>query len=271
VITAYTSLHDALYSLAELYRYHNEIKNRKYEDFHLAPEADRSRAENILAGGLAAGVRVLNEQALDVVESYGIPAVRQGFAENVEEALRLADLLGYPVVMKIASPEITHKSDSGGVRLNIKSGQELRRAYAEMIENVRTRAPGAGIRGVLIQTQIAGGTEVILGGKQDPQFGPVLVYGLGGVFTELIHDVAFRIAPLTEQEAMKMIRETKSFKILSGARGQKPGDINGLAGCIVRLGALLCEHPEIAEVDINPLLVGPDGCLALDARIITGA
>lgn len=268
-VVVYRSPDDALYCLAELYHYHNEIKGRQYDDFSPPQNIDRSRAGNILAAARSAGLLTLNEQALDIMECYGIPVVRRGLAKSRKEALCMADKLGYPVVMKIASPDITHKSDIGGVRLDIYSVEELGRAYDEIMEGVRISAPGARIDGVLLQSRIFGGTEVILGGKRDPQFGPVLVYGLGGVFTELIHDVTFRVAPVTFREAREMIRETKSFRILSGARGKELGDIDALAMCIVRLGTLLYEQPQIIEVDINPLLVMPEGCLALDARIIT--
>jgi len=267
-VVVYSSPDDAMYCLARLYRYHNEIKDKTYPAFRPPHDIDRDKAGTVLAAGLRTGLPALNEQALDIMEAYGIPVVRRGLAENREEALRLAEKLGYPVVMKIASPDITHKSDAGGVQLNINSPEALALAYGEMMDNVRRRKPEARIEGVLLQNQASGGTEVILGGRRDPQFGPVLVYGLGGIFTELMRDVAFRVAPVTPVEALDMIKQTKSYRILSGARGQAPGDIDGLVDCLVRLGTLLQDHPEIGEVDINPLLVGPEGCLALDARII---
>jgi acetyltransferase len=271
LVVAYGSPDHAMYCLAQLYRYHNQIKDQARETYRAPAGINRSRVQSILDGGRSAGVTTLNEQALDIVEACGIPVVRRGLAGTPEEALRLAGQLGYPVAMKIVSPDITHKSDAGGVRLNIKTGEELVRSFEEMMRETGNRAPGARIKGVLLQNMVSGGTEVILGGRRDPQFGPVLVYGLGGVFTELLRDVSFRVAPVTRREALEMIKETKSFKILAGARGKQPGDIDGLVDCITRLGALIHDHPEIAEVDINPLVVKPEGCIALDARIITGS
>ncbi|TYO96003.1 acetate--CoA ligase family protein [Desulfallas thermosapovorans] len=268
VAVAYGSPDSALYCLAKLYRYHNFIRGKQYTGCAAPPGINRTAAGAAIDTGLNKRLTVLNEQALDVVEAYGIPVVRRALAQSPEQALELAGGLGYPVALKVASPDITHKSDAGGVILNILSDSELSSAYDKIIQNVQAHRPGARIEGVLLQAQVTGGTEVILGGRQDPQFGAVLVFGLGGIYTELVRDVTFRVAPVTPEEALEMIKETRSFKILSGARGQLPGDIDGLVDCIVRMGTLLCEHPEIVEVDINPLLVKPDGCLALDARII---
>ncbi|AGL03065.1 acetate--CoA ligase family protein [Desulfoscipio gibsoniae] len=268
VAVAYNSPESALYCLAKLYQYHSTIKEQQYELYQAPQDTNHAGAAAIIAAGMGNHITALNEQALDVVEAYGIPVVRRGLAQTPEQALQLAEDLGYPVALKIASSDITHKSDAGGVILNIKSGYELVKAYDKIMQNALAHRPDARINGVLVQSQITRGTEVILGGRQDPQFGPVLVYGLGGIYTELVRDVTFRIAPVTRDEALEMIKETQSYKILSGARGQEPGDIEGLVDCIVRMGALLCDLPEITEVDINPLLVKPSGCLALDARLI---
>lgn len=266
----YGSPEQAMYCLAQLYRYHNHIKNRAPEEQVTPAGTDRDKVQTILDTGRRAGMVTLNEHALDIMEAYGIPVVRRGLAATAEEAARLAGQLGYPVAMKIVSPDITHKSDAGGVRLNIQNEDELVASFEEMMRETGRRVPGARVQGVLLQTMVSGGTEVILGGRRDPQFGPVLVYGLGGIFTELLRDVSFRVAPVSRREALEMIKETKSYKILAGARGKQPGDIDGLVDCITRLGALIHDHPEIAEVDINPLVVKPEGCIALDARIITG-
>lgn len=268
LVVAYGTPDDAMYCLSKLYEYHNNIKNRVYTGFQAPTGIDTEQARSILAAGLNAGLPALNEEALDIMEAYGIPVVRRALAGSLDEAVRAAETLGFPVVMKIASPDVPHKSDAGGIKLNITTPEEAARAYDEIITSVRDRVPGARINGVLLQALVDGGTEVILGGKRDPQFGPVVVYGLGGIFTELMRDVSFRVAPFNREEALEMIRETRSYKILAGARGREPGDIEGLADCLVRLGALLHDYPEIAEADINPLLVTPTGCLALDALII---
>ncbi len=267
-VVAYDSPENAAFCLAQLYRYHNIIRDREYTPFHPPQGIDRAKAAFVLDAGRRAGLTALNEEALDILEAYGIPAAQRGLAGTAEEARRLAEEIGFPVVMKIASPDITHKSDAGGVKLNIYDGDMAAGAFREIMGNARQHVPGARIRGVLVQSQVPGGIEVILGGKKDPQFGPVLVYGLGGIFTEIIRDVAFRVAPVTHREAREMIEETKSYQVLAGARGREPGNIDALVDCLVRLGALLYDHPEIAEVDINPLLVQPNGCVALDARII---
>lgn len=268
LVVAYGTPDDAMYCLSQLYRYHSEIKDAHYIGFEPPENVNHSHVRSIIEAGLNTGMPALNEEALDIIEAYHIPVVRRILAGAPEEAARAAESLGFPVVMKIASPDVPHKSDVGGIRLNVNSPAEAAQAYNDIVENVLDRVPGARINGVLLQAQVSGGTEVILGGKRDPQFGPVVVYGLGGIFTELIRDVSFRVAPFTREEALDMIRETRSYKILSGARGREPGDIEGLADCLVRLGALLHEHPEITEVDINPLLVTPEGCIALDALII---
>lgn len=262
-VVVYQSPDDAAYCLWQLYRYHSSIKNKHYEPVLLEPTGGD------ISGYLAGDAPVtLNEQALDIIEQSGIPVARRLQVATEQEALLAADQIGYPVVMKVISPDITHKSDVGGVKLDIKSDEELIQAYREMMQSIPVKVPGAVIEGVLIQKSITWGTEVILGGKRDPQFGPVLVYGLGGIYAEIMQDVVFRVAPVTYREAVDMIKETKSYRLISGARGQEPGDIDALARCIVQLGQLLCTQPAIAEVDINPLLVQPDGCIALDARMI---
>lgn len=268
LVVAYGSPDDAMYCLAQLYHYHSAVKGADFSVYLPPGNTDHGLVSSTLESGLNAGLSALNEEALDIIEAYGIPVVRRSLAKGPEEAARQAEMLGYPVVMKIASPDVPHKSDIGGIKLNITSKDEAVQAYNEIKDNVLARIPNARINGVLLQCQVSGGTEVILGGKRDPQFGPVLVFGLGGIYTELVRDVSFRVAPITRDAALEMIRETRSYKILSGARGREPGDIDGLADCLVRLGALLHDHPEIAEVDINPLLVTAKGCLAVDALIL---
>ncbi|WP_238492555.1 acetate--CoA ligase family protein [Desulfotruncus alcoholivorax] len=253
-----------MYCLSELYKYHNMIKNKKYETVTLTPAG----IVNLKPCTAGSAPITLNEKALDIIENCGIPVVNRRLASSVDEALKLGGEIGYPVVLKISSPDITHKSDAGGVKLDIKSEAELIQAYREMMEAIRIKAPGARVEGILLQKSESEGTEVILGGKRDPQFGPVLVYGMGGIYAEIMRDVVFRIVPVTHKEAVEMIKETKSYKIISGARSKKPGNIEALAQCIVKLGELLCSRPEITEVDINPLLVKPEECIALDARMV---
>ncbi|OAT86774.1 CoA-binding protein [Desulfotomaculum copahuensis] len=266
-VAVYPSPDRAVASLAVLYRYVHGIKN--------APAAlpadtggiNRELVGQILAAARRDGRTTLNEEALDVLRACGIPALPYTPAIDGAGAVRAAADFGYPVVMKIASPQISHKSDVGGVKVNLTGAAEVRAAYDDMLHTVKERMPQARINGVIIQPYRPGGTEVILGSKRDPSFGPVLVYGLGGIYTELFRDVSFRIAPITGEEAREMIRETKSYRLLSGFRGRPPADLDALAECLLRLGRLVAVQPQIREMDINPLLAGPDGAVAVDARI----
>ena len=173
--------------------------------------------------------------------------------------------------MKIASVDVVHKSDAGGVHLDIRDEAALVAAYDAMLAAVRRAHPQARIQGVHLQRFHAGGTEVIIGARRDPQFGPVIVCGLGGIHTEVLKDVSFRLAPLTHDEAREMIGELRSIAILQGARGAAPADLDALADCAVRLARLMSDFPSIAEIDVNPLAAGPAGAIALDARAVMGA
>jgi acetyltransferase len=267
-IVVYPSPDRAARSLAMLCKYHMEIKNRSVTNPITFTDVDAPAVSDIIRQHLAAEPVTVNHPVLDMLRRYGIPAVTSRKAVNPAEALAAASATGYPVAMKIISPEISHKSDVGGVCLNIGDNGELAAAYEEMMQTVKTKVPGASIEGVLIQPCRSGGVEVILGVKQDPEFGPVLVFGLGGIYAELFRDVSFRIAPLSRLEALAMIRETKVYKLLSGFRGTSGGDIDAVADCLLRLSQLACDHPEIKELDINPLLVSPHGVLAVDARAV---
>lgn len=189
---------------------------------------------------------------------------------TAEDAVRFANQTGYPVAMKISSPDILHKSDVGGVKVGLASASAVEDAFELMMLRIKKRKPDAEIRGVLVEKMISGGREVILGMKKDRQFGPVLMYGLGGIFVEVLKDVSFGLAPITAEECFKMISSTKSYKLLTGARGEKPVDVPSIVINIQRLSQLVTDFPEIDEVDINPLKVGQkgDGAFVVDARII---
>ena len=176
----------------------------------------------------------------------------------------------FPAAMKICSPDIIHKFDAGGVRLKIKTKDEARKAFEEIIENAKKFKPSAKIDGVIIERMAKRGVEVILGGVRDPNFGPICMFGLGGTFVEAMRDVTFRIAPMWEISAEIMIRTIKAYRILKGIRGAPPCDIDAIKDCILRLSQMLTEQPEIAELDINPLIVYPEGqgCLVADSRIL---
>lgn len=271
-VVVYPSPERAVASLAALYRYYHEIKTAPVPVPDARPVPDSAPVERILAAARRAGRTDLHTEALEVLRACGIPVLPWQHAADAAQAVRAAEQLGYPVVMKIDSPEISHKSDVGGVMVDLADAAAVTAAYDEMMRTVKKRAPRAPISGVIIQPYRPGGVEIILGAKRDPSFGPVLVYGLGGIYTELFRDVSFRIAPITREEALQMIRETRSCRLLGGFRGRPAADLDALAELVVRLGQLVIACPEIAEMDINPLLVGPHGAVAVDARItIAGA
>jgi acetate---CoA ligase (ADP-forming) len=212
---------------------------------------------------------LLNE-AVDVLELYGIPTVRGRKADSITEAQAVADSLGYPVAMKVISEHISHKSDVGGVQLNLRTAADVTAAWDEMVDRIGQVFPEAEFDGVLIQPMVTGGRELILGGRQDRQFGPVVLVGLGGIFVEIFEQANLRVAPVTPAEAREMVDELSGAQILKGARGQKPFDTESVVDAILRLSQLLIDYPVIEEIDINPLRVfhHGEGCAALDARII---
>ena len=211
---------------------------------------------------------LLEPEAKTVCMEYGIPVTKFRVAKNTEEAVRFAEETGYPVVLKIVSPDIIHKFDVGGVILDLKSSKEVKDAYKRMLVNVKKHKPDAKIVGVLMQEMIPPSTEIIVGATKDPQFGPALMFGLGGIFVEILKDVSFRIAPITRSDAQEMITEVKGYPILRGYRGQPPADINAIIEILLNTSRLVMDHPEIKELDLNPILVYEKGAKTVDARII---
>ena len=209
-------------------------------------------------------------ETFQVLQAYGFPLLRMAKCKTPKEAGQAAQKFGCPVVLKISSPDILHKVDVGGVKLNLSGGVEVEKAAAELMRNVKRRMPDAKISGVIVQEMAARGREVILGFKRDKQFGPILMFGLGGTYVEIMKDVTFRIAPIRELGALNMIRSIKSYKILEGVRGEKPADLDKISECLKRLSQLAVECPDIEELDINPLIAYPrgKGCRVLDARIL---
>jgi len=189
-------------------------------------------------------------------------------ARSGKEAAQAAEKLGFPVVLKIVSPNVTHKSDVGGVKLGLQSAEEVEAAFAEITASVKQHQADALIEGVAVQKMAAAGIEVIIGMSKDPQFGPVLMFGLGGIFVEVLKDVAFRIVPLEPKDARQMIREIKGFPVLEGVRGQPPADLAALEKLIMQVSEFVEAHPEIEELDLNPVFAYKDGALAVDARIV---
>ncbi|MBW2061371.1 MAG: acetate--CoA ligase family protein [Deltaproteobacteria bacterium] len=213
---------------------------------------------------------LLLHEADELLRLYGIPMVRGIPVMNKDEAIKAARELGFPVAMKIISRQISHKSDVGGVQLNLRSENGVADAYQDMTEKINQAYPDREIQGALIQPMITGGRELIMGGRQDEQFGPTVLVGLGGVFVEIFGEISVRVAPISRRDAMDMILELRGSAIFKGARGTKPSDIESAAEVLLRLSQLLCELPEVQEIDINPLRVfhEREGCIALDARII---
>jgi acetyltransferase len=206
---------------------------------------------------------------MDVIAAYGFPVPRSGLADTSDEAVAFAEQFGYPVVMKIASPDILHKSDIGGVRLGLENRDAVAEAFDEVMVNAKRLMPGALILGVTIHEQAPPGKEVILGMTKDPDFGPLIMFGLGGIYVEVLKDVSFRLAPIDKTSALEMIREIRSFPLLRGVRGEPPADIDAVVESILRLSQLVTDFPQIIELDINPLRVmeAGKGAIAIDARV----
>ena len=244
-------------------------QNRPKRVVKLFP-VNRRKVEQIIERHLRRGVREIAEmESKEVLEAYGFVTPKGMIATSAEQAAGIADQLGYPVVMKIWSPDIIHKSDVGGVKVSLNSPQQVMDAFDLMIYRIPKKMPDADIHGVLVQEMCTGGMEVILGMNRDPHFGPLLMFGMGGVTVEVLKDVAFYLAPITAEEARDMLSRTKAYQLLEGVRGQEGVDISAIAEGIQRLSQLVTAFPEIQEMDINPFVVGPEGTtpVAVDARI----
>lgn len=204
----------------------------------------------------------------ELLKKAGIPVVEAKLARSKKEAISISKEMGFPVVLKISSPDVVHKSDSGGVKLGLANATQVGKAYSEIISSVKQAYPEAQIQGVSVQPMAPPGVEVIVGMSKDPQFGPVLMFGLGGILVEVLKDVSFRIVPVTERDAREMIREIKGYPILEGYRGQKPASIPALEKLIVKVSQFVEKNPQIKELDLNPIFAYPDKAVAVDARII---
>jgi acetyltransferase len=236
-----------------------------------AVTVDRARVTAIAAGVRQAGRTKLSElEALEVLAAYGIPAAPARLARDAEEAGRVATAIGFPVVLKIVSPQIVHKTDVGGIRANLDTVTAVKIAAVEMLDVVRQRAPEAIVDGILVQRMIQGGRETITGITRDPAFGPLVMFGLGGVFVEAIRDVVFRIAPIRPLDAHDMVHAIRGVAILDGIRGAAPVDFAALVDVLLRVSQLAVDVPDIAELDVNPLLTFPDRVVAVDARVMVG-
>ncbi|MCS7048211.1 MAG: acetate--CoA ligase family protein [Verrucomicrobiae bacterium] len=231
---------------------------------------NRRRVDRVIAWHARMGIRQVGEvEAKEILRAYNFNILPGGLAETADQAVEIAERIGYPVVLKISSPDIIHKSDFGGVRINLANSEQLRDAFDLMMLRVQRRAPQARIRGGYVEKMGSRGREVILGMTRDPQFGPMLMFGLGGIFVEVMKDVTFYLAPITAEEAMQMLKSTRSYALLQGARGQAPVDMDAIATSLQRISQLVTDYPQIVELDINPFIVGEVGTEAYvaDARI----
>ena len=208
------------------------------------------------------------EESKTLLADANIRTTKIAAASTREEAINKADEIGYPVVVKIDSTDITHKSDVGGVSVNLKDAGEVGDAFDTVINSAKENAPGASIQGVTVQEMADPGVEVIIGLSKDPQFGPVLMFGLGGIAVEILKDVAFRIVPLEKRDAKQLIREIKGFAMLEGYRNLPAVDLEKLESLVLQVSEFAWAHPEIAEMDLNPVIAQADGAIAADARVI---
>jgi acetyl coenzyme A synthetase (ADP forming)-like protein len=264
---------DASRTMAAMVRYADSLKLHKgmrREVFRVLE--DQEKAAAAIAWRLSGRKEyfMTEKEAHELLQCYGFPLLKSLLVKDPSEIKKACGEVGFPLVMKLDSPDILHKSDAGGVRLGIKSIEEAEKVFAEIIENAKRYRPSALIRGILFQQMAREGVEVILGSTRDPKFGPICMFGLGGIFVEAMKDVTFRLAPMWETSAENMIKSIKAYRVLQGIRGKPPVDIKAAKLCILRLSAMVSNHPEIAELDINPLILYPEGqgCVVADARIV---
>ncbi len=233
------------------------------------PREHIEKAKEIIQTLKSQGISEIGgEEAMQILSLYGFSFPERALAKTPMEAVAIAERIGYPVVMKVSSPHILHKTDVGGVKLNLNNERAVYNAFVEITTNVKRVMPEAYIEGVMIYEMVSGGKEVILGVSYDRTFGHMIMFGLGGIYVEVLKDVSFRIVPVTEEEAFDMINEIKASRILDGVRGEKPYDKNDIASCIKKLSRLVMDFPMIKEIDINPYMVFNNGGIGLDARII---
>jgi acyl-CoA synthetase (NDP forming) len=217
------------------------------------------------------GRTILTEiEAKELLKQAGINVIETRLATSREEALSMSKKMGFPVALKITSPDVVHKSDAGGVKLNLETEEQAGQAYDDIIAAVKRQYPDAVIQGVSVQKMARPGVEVIIGVSKDAQFGPVIMFGLGGILVEILKDVSFRIVPLEKRDAREMIREIKGYPVLEGYRGQEPVDVENLEELVLKVSDFVDKHPSVEELDLNPVIAYGDGAVAVDARVILG-
>ncbi len=272
-IPNYAFPEEASRTMAAMIKYSENLKphrGRRREIFRLLE--DQEKAAAVIAAKLSGRKEyfMTEKEAHELLRCYGFPLLKSSLIADPSEIPATIAEIGLPVVMKLDSPDILHKSDAGGVRLRIKSIEEAQIAFHEIIESAKKFKPSALIRGILVQEMAREGVEVILGSTRDQRFGPICMFGLGGIFVEALKDVTFRLAPMWETSAEMMVRSIRAYRVLQGIRGKPPADIKAAKLSILRLSEMVSNHPEIAELDINPLILYPEGqgCVVADARII---
>ena len=225
--------------------------------------------QEILDKAKGEGRTLLTEvESKELLRQAGLDIIDTRLATSVKEAVAISRQLGFPVVLKIASPDIVHKSDAGGVKLGLKSASEVGKAYGQILQAVKQKHPEARVHGVAVQKMARPGVEVIIGMSQDAQFGPVLMFGLGGILVEVLKDVSFRIVPLSRRDAAEMLREIKGYPLLEGYRGGEAVDLSYLEELLIKVSDFVEQNPEIMELDLNPIFAYSDGAVAVDARVI---
>jgi acetate---CoA ligase (ADP-forming) len=259
-VACFDSMDEAVMGLAATWRY-RQFTQRPVQDFSL-PEPSPSRPVTVPLEGVLVG-----EGALEVLRTYDIPLVPGVLTTDAAAASAAATEMGFPVVLKIISPEWLHKSDMGGVVLNVASAAELQQAYQNLLIRFQEKTPSGTLAGILVQKQVQG-VEMLLGLKRDPQFGPVLVAGAGGIYTEVLQDVARALVPVDLESATKLLKNLKIYPILQGIRGQAGVNLIALAEAMVKLSRLAIDYPEIQELDLNPVVAAPQGCWCVDCRIV---
>ncbi len=266
-IPAYIFPESAARALAAMCRY-REWRERPLPVAEELP-ADRAGAAAILLKARSEGRPRLDEiESLQLLQAYGIPTASASLATSAESAVTAAEQMGFPVVMKIVAPAIIHKTDVGGVQVDLGNADEVRTAYEDIMAGARRAQPEAPITGVLVQQMVKGGREMIVGMSRDPSLGPMLMFGLGGTLVEVLHDVVFRLAPIHRLDAADMVRGIRGFRLLTGVRGAPPADLGALEDVLLRVSRLATDFPDIAELDLNPVLAFADGVRAVDARVM---
>jgi len=257
---------DAINAVEQLAQFREAMERRKQEKYRIAP---RSGPLPIISDLIRPGETLGESSAKAVLERYGIPIARQEVATTREEAVISARRIGYPVAMKVDSPDIPHKTEAGGIRLGLNNDGEVAKAFDDIINSVKNYRPSAMINGVSVQEMLPEGTEVIIGVTRDPVFGPTIMFGLGGIFVEVLKDVSFRVAPVSRGDAEDMIGEIKGSAVLKGVRGKPPADTEAIVDVLLKVSAMVTDYRDsIEELDINPLIVYPRGVKAADAMLV---